>query len=77
MSPKLWDERCAHVPLPVTPWTVARQPPLSTGFSRHEYWGGWPCPLQGVFPTQGSNLSLMSPAPAGGFFTTSATWEAR
>ena len=39
---------------------------------------GWVAmPLQGVFPTQGSNLSLVSPAPAGGFFTTSATWEAR
>ena len=22
----------------VTPWTVACQPPLSTGFSRQEYW---------------------------------------
>ena len=32
--------------------------------------------LQGIFPTQGSNLSLMSPALAGGFFTTSAPWEA-
>ena len=28
--------------------------------------------LQGIFPTQGSNL----PALAGGFFTTGATWEA-
>ena len=32
--------------------------------------------LQGIFPTQGSNLQLMSPALAGGFFTSSATWEA-
>ena len=31
--------------------------------------------LQGIFLTQGSNL-LMSPALAGGFFTTSATWKA-
>ena len=29
--------------------------------------------LQGIFPTQGSNLSLMSPALAGGLFTTSTT----
>ena len=29
--------------------------------------------LQGIFPTQGSNLRLMSPALAGRFFTTSAT----
>ena len=32
--------------------------------------------LQGIFPTQGSNLSLRSLALAGGFFTTSASWEA-
>ena len=30
-----------------------------------------------IFPTQGSNLRLVSPALAGGFFTTGATWEAR
>ena len=28
-----------------------------------------------IFPTQGLNLSLMSPALTGGFFTPSATWE--
>ena len=33
--------------------------------------------LQGIFPTQGWNLSLMSPALAGGFFTTSTTQEAQ
>ena len=27
----------------VTPWTAARQAPLSMGFSRQEYWGGLPC----------------------------------
>ena len=32
--------------------------------------------LQGIYPTQGSNPSLRSPALAGGFFTTSAIWEA-
>ena len=32
--------------------------------------------LQGIFLTQGSNLSLMSPALADGFFTISTTWEA-
>ena len=31
--------------------------------------------LQRIFPTQGSNLSLMFPALAGGFLTTSTTWE--
>ena len=33
--------------------------------------------LQGIFPTQGSNLRLMSPALAGGFCTTSTNWEAQ
>jgi len=28
----------------VTPWTVARQAPLSMGFSRQEYWSGLPFP---------------------------------
>ena len=32
--------------------------------------------LQGIFPTQESNLSLTSPALAWGFFATSAIWEA-
>ena len=31
--------------------------------------------LQGLFPTQGSNPNLLSPALAGRFFTTCATWE--
>ena len=30
-----------HVQLFATIWTVARQAPLSMGFSRHEYWSGW------------------------------------
>ena len=29
-----------------TLWTVARQAPLSMGFSRQEYWSGLPCLLQ-------------------------------
>ena len=57
------------------PWTVAHQAPLSMGFSRQEYWNGWPFPSLGDFPNPGINLaSLRSPALAGGFFTTSATW---
>ena len=32
--------------------------------------------LQGIFPTQGLNPRLLSPALVGGFFTTSTTWEA-
>ena len=26
-----------------TPWMVAHQASLSTGFPRHEYWSGLPC----------------------------------
>ena len=31
----------------MTPWTVARQAPLSMGFSRQEHWRGSPCPSPG------------------------------
>ena len=48
-----------------TLWTVAHQGSLSMGFSRQEHWSGLLCPLQGVFPTQGSNSGLMSPELAG------------
>ena len=30
--------RFSHVRLCATPWTAAHQAPLSTGFSRQEYW---------------------------------------
>ena len=46
------------VQLFATPWTIAHLAPLSMGFSRQEYWSGLPCPAQGVFLTQGSNLGL-------------------
>ena len=66
-----------YVQLFATPWTVARQAPLSMGFSRQEYWSGLPCPLLGNFSNPGVKpVSLMSPALAGGFFTTGAIWEA-
>ena len=51
--------------------------PLSVGFSRQEYWSGLPCPPPGHLPDPGIKLtSLTSPALAGRFFTTGATWEA-
>ena len=38
--------RCfTHIRLFSTPWTIARQAPLSIGFSRQEYWSGLPFPL--------------------------------
>ena len=56
---------------------LACQVPLSTRFSRQEYWGGLPCPPQGNLPDPGIKpMSLTSPALAGRFFTTSTIWEA-
>ena len=40
-------------PTLVTPWTVAHQAPLSMGFSRQEYWSGWPFPSPGNLPYPG------------------------
>ena len=39
-------------------WSVARQAPLSMGFSRPEYRSGQPFPSQEIFPTQGSDPGL-------------------
>ena len=44
------------------------------GFFRQEYWSGLPRPPPGDLPNSG--IKLTSPALAGGFFTTSTTWEA-
>ena len=60
-----------------TPWTVALQAPLSTGFSRQERWSGLPFPSLGDLPNPGIKSGpLVSLILAGGFFTTGATWEA-
>ena len=67
----------SHVWLFMTLWTVGHQAFLSVRFSRQEYWSGLPCPSPGDLPNTGIEpLSLTSPALAGKFFTTSATWEA-
>lgn len=59
---------CAYLLSPVqlfeTPWSVARQAPLSIGFPRQEFWRGLPflspdLPNPGIEP-----LSLLSPALA-------------
>ena len=60
-----------------TPWTVPHQAPLSMGFSRQEYWSGLPFTPSGDLPDPGIKPeSSVSPALAGGFFTTSTTWAA-
>ena len=44
-------------------WTIARQIPLSLGFSRQEYWSGLPLPPPGDLPDQGIELVIpLSPA---------------
>ena len=52
-------------------------PSSSWGFSRQVYWSGLPCPPPRDLPDPGIEpASLMSPALVGGFFITSANWEA-
>ena len=76
-TPRCVLSHFSRVRLCVTLWTVARQAPLSMGCSRQEYWSGLPCPPPGDLPDPGIEpMSLTSPALAGEFFTTSATWEA-
>ena len=49
---------CAQSPsgvlLFMTPWTVAHQAPQSMGFSRQEYWNGYPFPSPGDLPNIGT-----------------------
>ena len=51
------------------------QAPVSTGFSRQEYWIGLPFPPPGDLPHPGTEPG--SPALAGRFFTPSANGEVR
>ena len=41
---------CSVMSDSATPWTVARQAPLSTEFSRQEYWSWLPFPSPGDLP---------------------------
>ena len=50
----------SHIQLFMTPWTVARQAPLSMGFPRQEYWSGLPFPPPGNLPNSG--IERASPA---------------
>ena len=53
-----------------TPWTVARQAPLSVRFPGWEHRRGSPFPYQGDLSNPG--IEPASPALGGGFFTTEA-----
>ena len=52
----------------LTPWTIARQAPLSMGFPRQEYWSELPFPPPGDLSDLG--IEPTSPTLTGGFFTT-------
>ena len=67
--PTLCGCACAFSPiwLFATLWTVARQAPLSMGFSRQNYWSGLPFPSPGDLPDPG--IKTGSPALPGGFLT--------
>ena len=68
----------SRVHLFATPWTVARQAPLSVGLLRQEHWSGSPCSLPEDLPNPGmESMSLMSPALAAGFFTSSTPGKPR
>ena len=66
--------RFSRVQLFVAPWIVAHQASLPMEFSTQAYCSGLPFPILGGLPDPGiqpTSLSL-----SGGFFTTSAIWEA-
>ena len=62
---------CSITSNSATPRTVARQAPLSMGFSRQEYWSGLPFPLLGGLPNPGIEPAF--PASAGWFLNHWAT----
>ena len=72
---RIWKGRAvchvlSRVQLFSTPWTVALQAPLSTEFSRQEYWGGLPfLPPGDLSDPEIEAISPVSPALAGRFFT--------
>ena len=66
--------RFSHAQLFAILWTVARQAPLSMGFSRQEYRCGLAHPPPGDLPHPGFEpMSLVSLALAGRVFTTNTT----
>ena len=65
-----------RVQLFMTLQTIALQAPRSMEFSKQENQSGLPCPPPEYLPDPGMvPVSLTSPALAGRFFTTKATWK--
>ena len=61
----------------MAPWAVAHQDPLSTEFSKQEYWSALPLPTPGDLPDPGIEPTPLAwPASAGRFSATSTHWEA-
>ena len=60
MKVKVKVKSLSRVRLFATPWTVARQAPLSMGFSRQAYWSGLPFPSPEDLP----NPEIESRSPA-------------
>ena len=74
---------CVHVMLLQSCLTLCSskdyspQAPLSVVFSRQGYWSRLPCSPPGDLPNPGIKPTcFLSAALIGGFFTTSASWEA-
>ena len=63
----------AKPPTLATPWTAACQAPLSTGFSRQEYWSGLPFPSPGNLPNPG--IKPGSPALQADSLPTELQWK--
>ena len=76
----IYIRACCHfsrVQILSTLWTITCQALLSMAFFRQEYWSVWLCPPpEGLLDPGIEATSLMSTVLAGGFFTTSAAWEA-
>ena len=72
-----WYFACmlSWVQLFITPWTVARQVPLSMGFPRQEYWSGLPFSSPGDLPGPGICVSCIS-CISRRILYWCATWEA-
>ena len=58
----------SHVRLFASPWTAARQAPLSMAFPRQEYWSGLPFPSPRDLPDP--VMEPVSPASQADSFTT-------
>ena len=70
----LWWVVCVYAQSLSCVWLCdpfTHQAPLSMEYSRQEYWSGFPFPTPEDLSNAGiESMSLVSPAPAGRFFTT-------